>query len=43
VLVGASVVGVLLVPLLWRAVRGEDRRSARALDEAPLASIEGRE
>ncbi|WP_153034062.1 MFS transporter [Amycolatopsis sp. YIM 10] len=31
VLIGASVLGVLLVPLLWRAVRSEDRRSAEAV------------
>jgi MFS family permease len=32
VLIGAAVVGVLLVPLLWRAVRAEDRESLVAVE-----------
>lgn len=37
VLIGASVVGVLLVPLVWRTVRAEDRRTAE-----PLVGVEER-
>ncbi|GAB3451665.1 MFS transporter [Actinophytocola sediminis] len=40
VLVGAAVVGVLLVPVLWRTVRAEDRRSGPTVS---LAGVEGRE
>jgi MFS family permease len=43
VLVGGSVVGVLLVPLLWRAVRSEDRRSAGVVAPAVAADVEGKE
>lgn len=37
VLVGAAVVGVVLVPLLWRTVRAEDRRAPA------LVGVEGKE
>lgn len=42
VLVGGSVIGVLLVPLLWRAVRAEDRRSGRFTNSKPVG-VEGKE
>jgi hypothetical protein len=37
VLIGAAVVGVLLVPLLWRTVRAEDRRAPA------LVGVEGKQ
>jgi len=39
VLVGGSVLGVLLVPILWRTVRSEDRRSGRDADRG--SRVEG--